>query len=169
MVSATGFASLSSVVSISVMMVMWLQELFGWLLMERNSARKTVLPFLLFAFPLFAVLPALGATPEFFLSCEADNDLYQVLTRNDIRCSRYQTPTEAIEKAPVGSPVLVLGAGYPAATTPIEPSSLRRVREKKIRHYLGLIALKERRLEDAVKILWGVTPVRVRFPSRAIS
>ncbi|MBE0535445.1 MAG: hypothetical protein IH624_07215 [Phycisphaerae bacterium] len=72
----------------------------------------------------------------FFLSCEAENDLYRVLKLNDIQCSRYDTAAQAIEKAPAGSPVLILADKYPATPTRIEASMLSRARQKDLRLYV---------------------------------
>lgn len=65
--------------------------------------------------------------------CEPDNDLYQVLGAPS---SWFSTPTEAIAKAPAGGAVLVLAAGYPKHTTPVDSGSLQLAAQRGLRLYL---------------------------------
>lgn len=77
-----------------------------------------------------------AAPPEFFVSCGADNDLYRVLARNGVECSRYDTAKQAVESAPEGSAVLLLANGYPAAPTEVDPALLARAAQKDLRLYI---------------------------------
>jgi hypothetical protein len=62
--------------------------------------------------------------------CSPDNDLCQVLKLNGIKCSRYDTPNEAIHNATDGGGVLLLSDDYPAKTL-ILPDELFDLAEKK--------------------------------------
>ena len=68
--------------------------------------------------------------------CQVDNDLLRVLGENEIHCPYYDTPAEAVGKAPVGSGVLILADGYPEHTTTIEPAILDAATAKGLRLYV---------------------------------
>lgn len=57
---------------------------------------------------------------DLIISCRSDNDLFVTLTENNIKCTRYENPAEAIANAPKGSGVLILADGYPGKTTTVD-------------------------------------------------
>jgi len=81
-------------------------------------------------------LPTLGAEVDLFLSCEDSNDLYRVLKQNGVRCSRYDSPAQAVDRAPEGGPVLIFADGYPGTVTKIDQSLLLEARKKDLRLYI---------------------------------
>ena len=68
---------------------------------------------------LLIILPSCSG-PGLTLSCSKDNDLYLTLTENNIKCSRFDNPAEAIANARKGSGVLILADGYPVTTTRVD-------------------------------------------------
>ncbi|RPJ62785.1 MAG: hypothetical protein EHM23_02550, partial [Acidobacteria bacterium] len=92
--------------------------------MEVKLAKKALATVLTLFFAIITPSQGFGAGTEFFLSSKADNDLYRVFRLNDIECSRYDTPSQAIEKAPDGAPVLILADTYPSTATRIDESLL---------------------------------------------
>jgi len=86
-------------------------------------------------------IPGLQAKTEssektFYLSCQAENDLYQVLKSNHIVCARYNSPTEVVNNAPAGAAVLVLANGYPGTTTAFDSSVYTMAVEKNQRLFV---------------------------------
>lgn len=73
---------------------------------------------------------------SFVISCQAENDLYQVLVANRIKCNRYSSPSEAVEKASVGGAVMVLADEYPSKTTTLDASLYEKSAKKKLRLYV---------------------------------
>jgi hypothetical protein len=69
-------------------------------------------------------------------ACQADNDLYRVMTSDGVAYPRYDRPAEAISAAAEGSGVLILADGYPKQPTAIDPALLETAAEKKLRVYL---------------------------------
>jgi len=70
------------------------------------------------------------------LSCSEDNDLFTTLKANNIQCSRFTTPSEAVANAPIGSGVLILADGYPGKTTMMDQSVYQEALKKKLRLYV---------------------------------
>jgi len=68
--------------------------------------------------------------------CQADNDLFRVLSDSGLRCRRYETAEAAIGHAPADAGVLILANGYPDRTTPIEPALLEAAAAKRLRLYV---------------------------------
>lgn len=71
-----------------------------------------------------------------YLSCDQDNDLYQVLIDNDIQCRRFDNPMQAVTQAPRDAGVLILAQDYPTAPTRIDPVVLAVARQKNLRMYI---------------------------------
>ena len=71
-----------------------------------------------------------------YLSCDQDNDLYQVLVDNDISCRRFDNPGQAVAQAPSNAGVLILAQDYPLAATHIKPSVLDEASHKNLRLYI---------------------------------
>lgn len=70
------------------------------------------------------------------LSCRDDNDLFVVMQKNSISCSRYDSPEEAIRNAPQGSGVLILADGYPVETTKTDSVLYAEAAAKELRLYV---------------------------------
>ena len=87
---------------------------------------------------VFAVWhPALLAgEAKLYLRCQPDNDLYQVLVKNKVPCSRFDTPEQAVREAPEGAGVLVLADEYPKTPTPLKADVFEHARDKKLRLYV---------------------------------
>lgn len=86
---------------------------------------------------LICLAPVAQADPlEVTFACQADNDLYRVMTAAGVPCSRHDRPADAIAAAPRGSGVLILADGYPKQPTVIEPAILRTAAQKQLRVYL---------------------------------
>ncbi|HEV58656.1 MAG TPA: hypothetical protein ENN87_14360, partial [Phycisphaerales bacterium] len=90
--------------------------------------RRLALQLAILSVVLLVSVPAVPR--EFFVTCGADNDLYRVLLRNGMECSRYDTAKQAIESAPEGSAVLILAGDYPTAATEVDPALLARAERK---------------------------------------
>jgi hypothetical protein len=70
------------------------------------------------------------------LSCKEDNDLYRTLVGNNINCIRFDSPEQAIKRAPNGSGVMILADGYPSTPTILDPALFEISRKKNLRIYL---------------------------------
>lgn len=68
--------------------------------------------------------------------CQTENDLLRVLAQSGLLCPRYDTPAEAVAKAPAGAGVLILADRYPDQTTAIEPAILDTATAKGLRLYV---------------------------------
>jgi hypothetical protein len=68
--------------------------------------------------------------------CASDNDLYRVLARSGQKCPRYDTASEAVERAKDGSAVLILADGYSDTPTQIMPAVFETAARKKLRLYV---------------------------------
>ncbi len=68
--------------------------------------------------------------------CRPDNDLFQVLTRNDYSIQRYENIANALEAAEPGSGMLSLADSYPIPGPEIQLSMLERAREGNIRLFV---------------------------------
>lgn len=92
----------------------------------------------LLAAALLVVPAAQGRPPASTLTlCAApDNDLHQALLRSGVRHARLDTPEQAVERAPEGSGVLILGDGYPERPTPVSAELLRRADSRRLRLYV---------------------------------
>lgn len=77
-----------------------------------------------------------AAEPAFYLSCRADNDLFQALTAGGAKCSRHDSPAEAVKAAPAGAGVLILADGYPERPTVVEPAVFDEAARKKLRLFV---------------------------------
>ncbi len=69
-------------------------------------------------------------------SCEAENDLYRILSAGGTQPARYESALEAIRSAPEGAGVLLLASRYPVETTAIDPAAFDLSAEKKLRLYV---------------------------------
>ena len=83
-----------------------------------------------------ALLSCNSKKESIVLSCSENNDLYQTLINNNISCSRYDTPKEAIEKAGEGVGVMVLASGYPETKTKVDKTLFELAQQKKLRLYV---------------------------------
>lgn len=81
-------------------------------------------------------IQALASNSSLILSCSSDNDLLGVLCSNNIPCTRFDTPDEAISHANIGDKVLILADGYPKTCTPLDKETFRQVSEKKLKLYI---------------------------------
>lgn len=70
------------------------------------------------------------------LSCNEQNDLYNVLKENGIRCIRFNTPEEAILHASKGDAVMILAENYPVETVKMDSTLFEEVSKKRLRLYL---------------------------------
>ena len=82
-----------------------------------------------------SVSAAPGARQLVF-SCDKNNDLYRVLVDNGIEVPRYDTPDQAVAKAPKGAGVLILADGYPKKQTPLAKALFERAAEKRLRLFI---------------------------------
>src|SRR5450759_2862770 len=87
---------------------------------------------------ILAWLPILAAAKPLPLvfRCAPTNDLYKALSASGQRYARYDTPEEAVEKAPLGSGVLILADEYPERTTPVTAVLFEKAAKKKLRLYV---------------------------------
>lgn len=87
---------------------------------------------------LLAWLPltvAAGSAPLVF-RCAPANDLYRAATAAGERYDRYDSPEEAIAKAPRGAGVLILADEYPDRPTPLTPDLFEQAAKKELRLYV---------------------------------
>lgn len=77
-----------------------------------------------------------AASSRLLLACREDNDLYRVLTENRLECSRFDSPSKAVQAAVPGAGVLLLADGYPAKTTVVEASVWEEAKRKKLRLFI---------------------------------
>ena len=80
---------------------------------------------------------AQAAGGDLVFACRKDNDLYKVVCATWSKdFPRFDTPAEAVAKAPAGAGVLILADGYPEKTTPLAPGLFDRAAGKKLRLYV---------------------------------
>lgn len=77
-----------------------------------------------------------GDSPNWVLSCAADNDIFLLLSRSGQACARHDDPAKAIAAAPEGAAVLLLADGYPGRPLRVEPGLLASARARKLRVYM---------------------------------
>ena len=89
-------------------------------------------------FILFACAPLLAAAKPapLVFRCAPANDLYRAVTAAGARYARYDSPEEAVAKAPRGAGVLILADGYPDRTTPVTAALFDKAAKKKLRLYV---------------------------------
>jgi len=75
-----------------------------------------------------------AALPTF--SCAVQNDLYQVLAAQGVKCPRYDSPAAAVRAASEGGGVLLLADGYPQQTQAIPANVLALAAKKRLRLYI---------------------------------
>jgi len=79
---------------------------------------------------------AAGDRPNLVFSCDAENDLYRVMTAGATSFSRYGSAREAVEAAAEGAGVLILADGYPKTPTAIGANVFARAAEKRLRLFV---------------------------------
>ena len=90
----------------------------------------------------FVILPAQTASAEpprqadLVFCCEADNDLYRVMTAGGRSYARFESPKEAVSKAAGGSGVLILADGYPKETTRVPAAVFDAAATKRLRLFV---------------------------------
>ena len=77
-----------------------------------------------------------GAGPALIFCCAAENDLYRVMTAGGTSYRRFDSPAEAVDKAPAGAGVLILADGYPRKTTAMAPEIFAQAAEKGLRLFV---------------------------------
>jgi hypothetical protein len=91
--------------------------------------------FLLAAVACLSLTAAAKPLPLVF-RCAEGNDLYRAVTAGGARCARYDSPDEAVEKAPRGAGVLILADEYPAHQTPVTAALFEKAARKRLRLYV---------------------------------
>ncbi len=81
-------------------------------------------------------LHACSSSDSLILSCKSDNDLFAVLQENKIANQRFDTPQEAVSKAPEGSGVMILADEYPSTPTQLDQSLFDEAARKNLRLYV---------------------------------
>ena len=76
------------------------------------------------------------AQAALYLSCEKENDLYQVLLENDIQCVQCDNPQQAVAQAEPNAGVLILAGAYPLETTTVTPEVFAKAARKQLRLYV---------------------------------
>src|SRR5688572_1959346 len=79
---------------------------------------------------------ARASVADLTFCCSAENDLYALVAARDDSVKRFDTPAEAVEHAPDGSPLLVLADGYPDSTTRVGASFYDAAKRKSLRLYV---------------------------------
>ncbi|MCC6859483.1 MAG: hypothetical protein IT158_13020 [Bryobacterales bacterium] len=69
-------------------------------------------------------------------ACSERNDLYRALASGGASYPRYDTPREAVARAPAGSGVLILAGGYPERATAVDGALFEAAGRKKLRLYV---------------------------------
>ena len=68
--------------------------------------------------------------------CTSDNDLFRALAKDGHRFARYESASEAVNRAAPGSGVLILAGFYPLRPTAVDPRVLDSARAKRLSVYL---------------------------------
>jgi len=68
--------------------------------------------------------------------CSPDNDLFRVLTNSGCACARFDSASEAIDRAEQSSAVLVLADGYPGTLTRTDAALYDAAQRKNLRLYV---------------------------------
>lgn len=81
--------------------------------------------------------PAISeAKATFNFAASESNDLFHAMKKGGLRCRRFDTSLEAVNKADTGAPVLVLAESYPAETTAISAEVYQIAERKNLRLYV---------------------------------
>lgn len=98
-----------------------------------------------------AALATSVASAQITLSGSADNDLVTLLPH----AKRFDTPSEALDRAPQNSAVLILADAYPKTRTPVPADLFDRAKAKNLRLYVEYPAdLPGLKLTDTRKAVW---------------
>lgn len=73
-----------------------------------------------------------GQKTRCVISCDKNNDLYKVLVSNMIKCERYDSPLEALNKVQAGGSLFILSQGYPLKQTKLDDGFYKQLEEKKM-------------------------------------
>ena len=89
----------------------------------------------------FLIVPLLSAgllhaEPQLVVSAEPANDLLRVLNDAGYECVRVDSPAAAVGQAAEGGAVMILAAGYPATTTPVDAALFAAAAAKNLRLYV---------------------------------
>jgi hypothetical protein len=90
---------------------------------------------------VLSVAAASRAAEPFTFACRSDNDVYQILTRAGERHARFDTPGEAVNRAAMGSVLLVLADRYPAAPVAVDAKFYEAAKAKRLRLYVEYPAM----------------------------
>lgn len=90
---------------------------------------------------IMAMLVLMGGVAEgknlnLTFNCTPGNDLYTALSKSGAKCPRFDTASEAVERAAPGSAALILADGYPDTTTTVDSAVLDKTAKKKLRLYV---------------------------------
>ncbi|NQT41399.1 MAG: discoidin domain-containing protein [Planctomycetes bacterium] len=71
------------------------------------------------------------------ISCDRDNDLFQVLRMTDgVVVERHASAVEAVQRAPRGAAVMILADGYPQQTTAVDAEIFKQAAAKELRLFV---------------------------------
>ncbi len=79
---------------------------------------------------------AIQSSGNYIFCCNESNDLFQTAIQNNLEVTRYDSPVEAIEKAPEGAGVFVLADDYPYRAIHVESSVFEKAKAKSLKLYI---------------------------------
>lgn len=79
---------------------------------------------------------ASGATSNLAFACAENNDLYVLVHKSAADVQRFDSPADAIAKAPEGSGVLILADQYPERPVQLDPALLDQASAKHLKLYI---------------------------------
>jgi len=91
---------------------------------------------LLFVSGFFFLLPTGSQAGELVFVCSDNNDLYQVVTKMEIPCVRFDKAEDAVASLKTGDAVLFLADGYPKTTTDLSEQIFQQLSQKRVKVYL---------------------------------
>ncbi|HWQ93531.1 MAG TPA: hypothetical protein VN673_17840, partial [Clostridia bacterium] len=77
-----------------------------------------------------------AAHGRFTLACDPQSDLYLAMKFAGLEVKRHDEPSTAIDRAPAGSPVLILARHYPEKLESLPPQALQQAKAKQLRLYI---------------------------------
>lgn len=103
-----------------------------------KSNNHKLLPYIL-VFLLAFLSHNVMAQTAINICAHADNDLFQLLTKETFNVKRFDTPAQAIEEATKGSGVIITATEYPNQPTVINQDLYKLAKQKQLRLYVEFI------------------------------
>jgi hypothetical protein len=107
--------------------------------MKTRYSRKTMcfsLMQCILACLVLTVISSCSGKPRISFCGSDRSDLYLLLKEEPFRLSRYNTPEDAIDRAPEGTGVIIVSDSYPVISVGVSPEAVEKAKKKRLRLYV---------------------------------